>query len=414
MQASPVGGHVEAGGDATPSIQPTAPAASTAFYANRFERVPEVASMREVGRSMFFDRSLSASGKQSCASCHDPRFAFGPPNAMPVQVGGADMRQTGVRAVPSLRYSQAIPPFTEHFHDSDGDDSVDQGPAGGRTWDGRAQSAHDQARLPLLSPLEMANASPAEVVTRLAAAPYAAMMRATFGPRLFDDPSLAFDAALMALEVFQQSAADFYPFDSKYDAFLRGEAELSPQETRGLALFNDPSKGNCAVCHPSAMKRGAFPAFTDYGYAALGVPRNDRIAANRDAAFADLGLCGPLRTDLAERAEYCGLFRTPTLRNVALRKSFFHNGVFHELNRVLAFYAQRSTAPERWYRRDARGQVQVFDDLPARYAGNVDRDAPFDRGRGAKPALDAREMRDIEAFLRTLTDGYGSRSLATR
>ena len=56
-----------------------------AFYATRFARTPTVAEMGALGRKMFFDRSLSASRNLSCASCHDPRFAFGPPNALPVQ-----------------------------------------------------------------------------------------------------------------------------------------------------------------------------------------------------------------------------------------------------------------------------------------------------------------------------------------
>ncbi|HVO46540.1 MAG TPA: hypothetical protein VMT29_09410 [Steroidobacteraceae bacterium] len=64
-----------------------------------------------------------------------------------------------IDAVPSLRYTQNVPVFTEHFFEDDGNDSEDQGPAGGRTWDGRAQSAHDQARLPLFSTLEMAPTS---------------------------------------------------------------------------------------------------------------------------------------------------------------------------------------------------------------------------------------------------------------
>src|ERR1700692_4675102 len=132
-------------------------AADPPFYANAFEKVPSAAAMTDIGRALFFDASLSASGKLSCATCHDPRQAFGPPNDLPVQPGGRGGRQLGVRAVPSLMYAQNLPPFTEHYFDDEGDDSVDQGPAGGRTWDGRAQSAHDQARLPLFSPFAMAN-----------------------------------------------------------------------------------------------------------------------------------------------------------------------------------------------------------------------------------------------------------------
>ncbi len=75
------------------------------------------------------------------------------------------------------------------------------------------------------------------------------------------------------------------------------------------------------------------------------MPRNPAIPANADPAYHDLGLCGPYRTDFKDRAEYCGLFRTPTLRNVALKKSFFHNGVFHDLRDAVAFYATAIPIP---------------------------------------------------------------------
>ena len=69
-----------------------------------------------------------------------------------VQLGGKDMRQPGMRAVPSLKYLQVVPQFTEHYFESDdeGDDSIDNGPTGGLTWDGRVDRGRDQARIPLL------------------------------------------------------------------------------------------------------------------------------------------------------------------------------------------------------------------------------------------------------------------------
>jgi cytochrome c peroxidase len=373
-------------------------AGSAGFYTTPYERTPTPAELAELGRAMFFDAGLSANGKMSCATCHDPRHAYGPPGA---PTPGA------LRAAPSLRYLQSVPPFTEHMHEADGDDSADQGPAGGRTWDGRAQSAHDQARLPLLSPTEMGNASAQSVLEKLRKASYAGKMRAAFGAAVLDDSATAFNALLWSLEVFQQQPADFYPYDSKYDAYLRGQAELTKPEARGLAAFNDPERGNCASCHPSGMKNGAHPAFTDYGYIALGVPRNGRLSANADATFYDLGLCGPLRKDLSDRSEYCGLFRTPTLRNAAVRTTYFHNARFRTLGEVVDFYAERDIAPRRWYGRDCASGSH-FDDLPAAYAGNVNRDPPFDRDCGQAPRLTKLEREDIIAFLRTLTDGYRS------
>ena len=381
-------------------------AAAAPFYANTFEKVPSAAALTDIGRALFFDESLSASGKMACASCHDPARAFGPPNDSPVQRGGSDGRRLGVRAVPSLMYTQNIPPFAEHYFDDEGDDGIDQGPAGGRTWDGRVQSAHDQARLPLLSPFEMANASPDAVVASVQRAAYAAQFRETFGDKVFDDKASAFKAVLMALETFQQSPAEFYPYSSKYDAWLRHETSLSGEEMRGLAAFNDPQKGNCARCHPSAMQNGAFPQFTDFGYAAVGAPRNPGVPANSDRRYYDLGLCGPLRTDLADRKEYCGLFRTPSLRNAATRRVYFHNGVFHRLADVVRFYAERDTQPQKWYPRGPGGITMKFDDLPAQYRGNLDTQPPFDREPGAPPALSEADIKDIVAFLNTLTDGY--------
>ena len=380
--------------------------AETPFYVNTFERTPSNAALTAIGRSLFFDASLSESGKVACATCHDPRRAFGPPNDSAVQRGGSHGRSYGVRAVPSLMYTQNIPSFTEHYFDDEGNDSIDQGPAGGRTWDGRAQSAHDQARLPLFSPFEMANAGADAVAAKVRRANYAVQFRETFGNAVFDDKASAFKAIVLALEVFQQSPTEFYPYSSKYDAWLRREVVLSAEESRGLAAFDDPAKGNCARCHPSGVRNGAFPQFTDFGYAAIGAPRNRAIPANANRRYYDLGLCGPLRTDLADRKEYCGLFRTPSLRNVATRRVFFHNGVVHSLQDAVRFYAERDTRPQEWYRDTAGGDTVKFDDLPPQYRGNIDIQPPFDRHVGDAPALSDTDIKDIVAFLETLTDGY--------
>lgn len=360
-----------------------------------------------LGKALFFDPSLSGSGKLACATCHDPAHAFGPPNALAVQSGGNDMRQPGFRAVPTLKYLQSVPAFTEHFHDSEdeGDESVDARPTGGLTWDGRVDTGAQQARIPLLSGFEM-NSSPARVASAVRAAPYADAFRDAFGSAVLDHDETTFDAVLEALGIFEQTPATFYPYTSKYDAYLAGSATLAPAELRGLQLFNDERKGNCASCHLSARaKDGAPPQFSDFGLIALGVPRNRALPVNRNPRFFDLGACGPERVDLKGRDEYCGLFRTPTLRNVALRHTFFHNGIYHSLEDVLHFYAERDTNPEKFYP-VVNGRVRKFDDLPKRYESNLNTDPPFDRKRGATPALNEAEISDIIAFLNTLTDGY--------
>src|SRR5882724_10722196 len=98
------------------------------------------------------------------------------------------------------------------------------------------------------------------------------------------------------------------------------------------------------------------------------------------------------------------MFRAPTLRNVALRSVFFHNGVFHQLKEVLEFYVQRDTSPKKWYQHGDDTGSAAFDDLPPEYRENVNREPPFDRKRGDRPALNAAEIADVIAFLRTLTD----------
>jgi cytochrome c peroxidase len=375
----------------------------------RAQAYARATALEALGRTMFADPSLSGSGRIACATCHSAEHAFGPPNDRPVQLGGKDMRQPGLRAVPSLKYLQAVPQFTEHFFESDdeGDESIDNGPIGGLTWDGRVDRGRDQARIPLLSPLEMANDSAAAVAAQLRKSSYAGELRAIFGDGVFEDSDKTFAAAVEALEVFQQSSPDFYPYNSKYDAFLAGREQLTVQETRGLALFNDPAKGNCATCHRSARGNdGTPPHFTDYGLIAIGAPRNPDIPANADPSFFDLGACGPLRTDLNGRGEYCGLFRTPSLRNVGLRKTFFHNGAVHTLRQAIEFYVERDTAPEKWYPRSADGRIVKFDDLPIQYHDNINKEPPFGGQPSDRPALTAADIDDIIAFLKTLTDGY--------
>lgn len=411
LEAGQEAGH-EAAHEADPDAAHEAAheASSAAAHAagqSRAQVYESVRQMTALGKQLFFDASLSGSGKLACASCHSPDHGFSPANGLSVQLGGSDMHRTGMRAAPTLKYLQSVPAFAEHYHESDdeGDESVDAGPTGGLTWDGRVDRGADQARIPLLSSFEMGS-TPAKVTAAVKAAPYAGAFRAAFGEHIFESDDATFKAVLQALETFEQTPETFYPYTSKYDAYLAGHAQLTQAELRGLQLFNDEKKGNCASCHISQRtKDGAPPQFSDFGLIAIGVPRNRALPVNRDAHFYDLGACGPERTDLKGRAEFCGIFRTPTLRNVALKKSFFHNGIYHSLDQVVRFYAERDTNPGKFYP-VSKGKVQKFDDLPQQYWANLNTEAPFDRKPGDKPALDEAEIKDVVAFLNTLTDGY--------
>jgi cytochrome c peroxidase len=362
----------------------------------------QLSALAQLGEKIFKDTALSASGQLSCQTCHEPASGHaGAPGSGAVPLGGMSMTRRGFRNAPSLRYLQQNPAF---FYDSEAT------PTGGFDRDGRVNSLAEQARRPFLAAHEMANISVIDVVQKLGHAPYASEFQALFGSDILATPDAAFDRMTLALQEYQQEdVAEFAPFSSKYDAFLNGRAKLSDAELRGLALYNDPTRGNCAGCHASGRgANGALPLFTDFTYDNLGVPRNPDIPANADPAYFDLGICGPDRTDVVGiRPDLCGAFKVPTLRNIALTAPYFHNGRFATLREVLLFYVRRDTNPEEFYPLDPLGQPIKFNDLPQMYKANVNTtEVPYNRSPGDQPALDSAQIDDVIAFLNTLTDGY--------
>jgi len=417
-------GH--AGGDSESAV---------AVPAAKFRATPPLSLAAQVGQKIFFDKTLSGSGKMSCASCHDPNHAYGPPNDLAVQLGGSDLTTPGLRAVPSLRYKEFTPAYADLLDNPDGI-SV-PGPGGGFTWDGRANTLAEQAGVPLLSAFEMANASSADVVAKLRASAYAKLFRQAFGDEIFSNTATAFNDASAALQAYQLEDASFHPYSSKFDLYAGNKigGGLTPAEARGMAVFSNPKIGNCSSCHyQGAGLNGSSALFTDFSYEAIGVPRNAGIPANADSSYVDMGVCGPLRGDHnpaspAAPEVHCGMFGTPTLRNVATRKVFFHNGVIHSLEQAIRFYNTRDTNPEIWYPTvdgTARvsadpsfpkyglvttqydgGTVQKFDDLSAAYHSNVDSQMPLDgRAAGSAPPMTEQNISDLICFLGTLTDGF--------
>jgi cytochrome c peroxidase len=383
------------------SVAPTHAAHTTPAF--------ELSPIATLGKQIFFDSSLSASGRMSCANCHSPAHAYGPPNGLAVQLGGPGMNRQGMRAVPSLRYVlNRTPIWSKSFVENPVEKLVEanEPPKGGLGWDGRFNTLREQASFPLLAQNEMANAGPEDVAAKLKRAGYADTFRSVFGSDIFDDPAKAYAQALAAIEQFELEDSSFHPYSSRYDAYLDGKAQLTEQERRGMALFEDPQRGNCASCHLDRKGAdGSHPLFTDYEFEALGVPRNPEILANTSPGYFDMGLCGPLRADQSAEQKYCGLFETPTLRNVATRTVFFHNGRFHTLKEALRFYVRRDTDSRTWYPPAPSGTVEKFDDLPPALRGNVDViDEPLTRREGASPAWNDAEIDDVIAFLKTLTD----------
>ncbi len=413
------------------------------------------------GKAIFFDKSLSASGKQSCGTCHVPSRAFtGDPatdHGLPVPLGGANMDQPGFRNTPSLVYASFTPPF-----------SLDDGPTGGFFRDGRASSLATQAEQPFVTPFEMANRDAAEVVSRLrASAATLQAFTAVYGEAVLDDPDTALKDIGLALAAFETEDPSFHPFSSKYDYWLQGQAQLTAQEQSGLDLFNNPVKGNCTACHPSQPQQyDSHALFTDFSFDNIGVPRNWQIPANSQASvspvdsaplstvitpvdvpddaeyrYYDMGLCGPFksavndpnaRVDLAGTTTLCGVFKVPTLRNIAITAPYFHNGNFQTLHQVIEWYVTRDINNDTannpnpvaagpggnpymavgtfYLTATGTPDLDEYNDLPAEYDANVNvGEVPYTPptfGGGQAPTLTAQEIDDIVAFLCTLTDGF--------
>lgn len=377
------------GGNAGTTPAPVTPSPSTPGT----PPAPSLSAKAALGELIFKDVSLSGSGSQSCASCHDPAFAHGPPNALAVQLGGTRLDQPGLRAAPSLRYLERLPVF--NAEPSTRADDI----RGGLMADGRAKDFAAQALLPWFNPREMANGDAATLARRLRATSYAAQFAAVFGPAP-DDAGLINQAG-QALQALQREDQRFHPYDAKVDLVLAGKEQLSDAEFRGLKVYSDPARGNCHTCHPADRVDDVAPVFTTFGYAALGVPRNSKLPSNADPNYFDQGLCGPVRQDLSRRTELCGLFRIPGLRNVAERPVFFHNGVFSSLADVLSFYNTRDSDPGRWYPQ-VLGVAQRYNDLPTAARANVNQLAPF----GPNARMNDQELADLLCFLRTLSDGH--------
>jgi len=174
-----------------------------------------------------------------------------------------------------------VPPFTEHFIDDEGDDSADQGPAEANFGTGRSHSFHDQY-CPCSRHSKWRNTDASAVIRE-------SNTRAT--PRVsravrregYLTMGLWRSRILMALEAYQQSPAEFYPYSSKYDAWLRHESTLSPQELPGWRR-SMIRQGNCAAAS-ERHEKGALPQLPIW-LAAIGAPRNLLIPANADRTIS--------------------------------------------------------------------------------------------------------------------------------
>ncbi|HEY2901046.1 MAG TPA: cytochrome c peroxidase [Polyangia bacterium] len=356
-----------------------------------------------LGRRLFFEKALSEPAGTSCASCHDPRHGFAGVNGSKNGVArGSRPGHFARRSTPSVLYLKFVPRF--HYYQEE--DAPVPSAFGGFFWDGRADSIAALVRQPLTNPDEMNNRDARAIAAKLRAAGYATDFEQTLHTPL-SDAARAVAGLGQALEAFLTSPT-MAPFSSKYDAYIRGHAVLTPIEARGLTLFKDPDKGNCASCHLLTVTSPTpeRSMFTDYGFDAVAAPKNHKRPVTPGAPPFDLGLCERTDTQVPSHDEkWCASFRTPSLRNVAVRPTYMHNGVFDNLRDVVAFYATRAVDPMRWYRSKVK-----FEDVPTKFRGQVNINSiPYNRRQGDTAALDDRDIDAIVAFLGTLTDEGFSR-----
>jgi cytochrome c peroxidase len=330
----------------------------------------------QLGNQLFNDLRLSEPAGQACADCHDAGFAFADPEDDRVSVGVLRER-FGSRNSQSAMYAAFVPPL--HADPKTGR------MIGGLFWDGRANTLEEQALVPLLNPLEMNNPSKQVVVAKIRKH-YGRAFRDLYGKDALDDVDRAFSLVGDALAAFQRTAA-FAPFSSKYDRYLAGRAQLTDSEARGLALFEDPARGNCASCHPSRPgDDGKPPLFTTFAYENVGLPKfadNPFYMLPKDLnpdgeAFIDRGL-----GKTTGNPQHDGMFRIPSLRNVAKTGPYGHNGYMRRLDDMVALFAgtcvEQCTLP------------------PPEIAANALRQ------RTAQP-MTRQDIADLVAFLVTLTD----------
>lgn len=346
-------------------------------------------SKAELGQALYFDTNLSANRTQSCATCHAPEAGFADPRDNGVKGAvslGDDGRSLGDRHAPSAAYAMFSPDFQL------GENGIYKG---GQFHDGRENDLAGQAGGPPTNPIEMGLESKAMAVSRLQENPvYVDSFTALFGNDIFSNSDKAYAAMADSIAAFERTEL-FAPFDSKYDRFLKGEAELTAAEELGRTLFFSQQFTNCNLCHQLKKNPGAAgETFSNYEFRNIGVPVNHAVRAVNGvpADHIDHGLLdNPAIDDPAQD----GKFKTPTLRNVAVTGPYMHNGVFQDLRTVVLFYnkynsrsAKRQINPEtgaQW----ATPEVPHTLDLKELETG---------------PALNDQRIDALVAFMKTLTD----------
>jgi cytochrome c peroxidase len=341
--------------------------------------------MAQLGRTLFFDANLSSDNNQACASCHDPANGFADPRATvnaPVSEGSPS-GAFGDRNAPTAAYASFAPAFGT-LASADQTPETDSKYEGGQFLDGRAQDLVAQAKGPFLNPVEMNNASEAEVVTKVQNASYSADFLELFGADAFSDTATAYHNIARAIAAFE-ATAEVNPFSSKFDAYLTGSYSFTASEQRGFDLFNDANGAKCANCHTL----GATPQaslFSNFRYYNIGTPANPQNPIyTTDPSYIDEGLGASAAIDPADQSAERGKFKVPTLRNIELTAPYMHNGVYATLEEVIRHY-----------------DIQVANMFITPEVNDANIAAEMTTALNLQP----QDYIDLENFMLTLTDGY--------
>ena len=240
----------------------------------------------ELGKILFFDGRLSSSGVVSCAFCHEPEHAY----------AGSTAFSKGVNGRLGTRHAQTV---------------INRAWGKSQFWDGRAPTLESQVIVPVTNPDEMGMTVDRVVRTVQGIKGYAPLFAAAFG-----DTTINFDRIAKAIATFERTIVSG---NSAYDRYLAGDkSALSKQQKDGLEFFN--RKGECAECHTG-------PNLTTEKFANLGIGM-DRL--NPD----------PGRDVVTKKRGDFGKFKIPTLRDLAHRPPYMHDGRFKTLDEVLDLYAK--------------------------------------------------------------------------
>ena len=314
------------------------------------------AQLAALGEKLFKDKRLSVDDSVACETCHDPTKGFTDHRGNSATSAGVQ-DQHGQRNAPTV--------LNAMFQAS-------------QFWDGRAPALEDQAKLPILNPVEMGQKSPGDVVAKVAKIQeYSDAFKSLLG-RDFTYEDIA--AAIAAFERTQYSA------NSPFDSFLAGDPQaVSEAAQRGWALFQ--GKGRCSSCHAF---NAVSPLFSDQKFHNIGIAAHKQDFAGLARKALAILRTGDtkqidelaLQTSYSELGRFLvtknpgdiGAFKSETLRNIGITGPYMHDGSLATLWDVMDHYNK----------------------------GGVPN--PFLDGGMQRLALTEAEIDDLVAFLFTLTD----------